>query len=46
MAAWNVDVLASQLAGIMSWIELVDPPDELTAKLAAIGTELATRFGR
>lgn len=45
LGAWNSDVLAAQIAGLISGIELIDPPTEVSARLATIGTELVTRFG-
>ncbi len=41
---WSAKVLAVQIAGLMSGIELIDPPLELTERLAEIGAELAGRF--
>ncbi len=44
LGAWNPRVLAVQIAGLMSGIELIDPPPELSDHLAQIGTELHERF--
>lgn len=44
LGAWNARVLAVQIAGLMSGIELTDAPAELTDHLAEIGAELAGRF--
>lgn len=44
LGAWNVDVLAAELAGVMHAIELVDAPVGLVDRLAAIGAQLVSRF--
>lgn len=44
LGAWNARVLAVQISGLMSGIELADPPPELSAHLAQIGAELVSRF--
>ncbi|MEO1064414.1 MAG: WYL domain-containing protein [Actinomycetota bacterium] len=46
LGAWQVDVLVTQLAGAMGGVELLDPPVELTERLARVGAELVARFGR
>ncbi len=46
IGAWHVDVLVTQIAGVMGAVELVDPPAELTERLARAGAELVGRFGR
>ena len=45
LGAWNVEVLAVEVAGLVQLIEFVDPPSELEARLAATGAELVARFG-
>ncbi len=45
LGSWNAEILAAKLAGIISRIELVDPPTELTQRLLEMGTELTARFG-
>lgn len=45
LGAWNVSVLAAQIAGLAHAIDLTDPPDELTARLAEIGRGLVERHG-
>lgn len=45
LGAWNADVLAAQIAGVISFLELVEPPETVTERLAAIGAELVARFG-
>jgi predicted DNA-binding transcriptional regulator YafY len=44
IGAWNAEVLAAEIAGVMHAIDLVDPPAELTSRLAAIGRQLVSRF--
>ncbi len=44
LGAPSARILAAQLAGLMSRIELVEPPAELVERLAEIGTELTRRF--
>ena len=44
LGSFKVEVLAAQLAGVMTGIELIDPPAELVACLAATGRELTSRF--
>ena len=44
LGAFDPRVLAIQICGLMSGIELIDPPDELVEHLAEIGAELAGRF--
>ncbi len=46
LGAWNADVLAAEIAGVIAGVELLDPPRELTARLSEIGTMLVSRFGR
>ncbi len=45
VAAWNADVLAAELAGVISGIELVDPPEAVVRRLGEIGALLMARFG-
>ena len=45
LGAWNADVLAAEIAGVIAFIELIDPPTEVVARLAEIGHELVSRFG-
>ncbi|MEM9038154.1 MAG: WYL domain-containing protein [Actinomycetota bacterium] len=45
IGAVHAEALAAQIAGMMRAIELVDPPAELTERLAEHGTELLCRFG-
>lgn len=44
LGAWNIDVLAAEIAGVMHAIELIEPPVGLVERLAAIGAELVSRF--
>lgn len=44
LGAWNAEVLAAEIAGVMHGIALVDPPAELTQRLAEIGEQLVSRF--
>ena len=44
LGAFETEVLAAQIAGVMVGIELIDPPGELVERLAAIGSELTSRF--
>lgn len=46
LGGWSADVLAAEMAGLIGGIELIDPPDALTRRLAEIGDELVGRFGR
>ncbi len=45
LGAWQVDVLAAEIAGLMHSIELHDAPEELTDRLAEVGRGLVERFG-
>lgn len=45
LGAWNADVLAAQIAGVIEFIELIEPPADVVARLAEIGGELVSRFG-
>ena len=45
LGSFKVEVLAAQVAGVMTGIELIDPPAELTERLAEIGAVLVDRFG-
>ena len=45
LGAWNADILAAQIAGVIQFLELVEPPEPVTERLAAIGAELVARFG-
>jgi len=45
LGSWNADVLAAEIAGVIAFLELVDPPQEVVDRLGAIGAELVARFG-
>jgi predicted DNA-binding transcriptional regulator YafY len=45
LGAWNAQVLAAEIAGVISGIELLDAPEELHLWLATIGENLVSRFG-
>ena len=44
LGAWNARVLAVQIAGLMSGVQLIDPPTELCGHLAEIAADLHARF--
>ena len=44
LGAFRIEVLAVQIAGVMSGIELIDPSQQLVDELAALGRELVSRF--
>ena len=45
LGAWNADVLAAEIAGVVAFLELIEPPTDVVARLAEIGGELVSRFG-
>lgn len=45
LGAWSADVLASQIAGVIAFVELVEPPEQVIDRLGAIGEALVARFG-
>jgi len=45
LGAWNADVLASEIAGTMAFVELIDPPVAVVDRLGRIGADLVSRFG-
>lgn len=44
LTAWNAQLLASKLAGMVTEVDLVDPPPQLAQRLAQIGADLVSRF--
>lgn len=46
LGAWNANMLAEKLAGMINHIALIDPPPELRNCLNRIGAQLVTRFGQ
>lgn len=44
LASWNTTALAAQVAGFVGSLELIDPPEDLCAALAATGRALVERF--
>jgi predicted DNA-binding transcriptional regulator YafY len=45
LGAWNADVFAAEIAGVISGIELIDPPSDVMRRLGEIGKLLVSRYG-
>lgn len=44
LGAWNAEVLAAEIAGVIDAIDLIDPPADLVLRLGQIGEQLVSRF--